>query len=223
MEILDYLKDNKYFNNLDLSDSEEFKKLYQEYVSKMIDSLKKYTESLVKEGKIKEAIEVIDSAVSRLDSDSPEYQELNKLKKDYESSLPINILNMYKVSTKGTIESSKYITTINDKEYDSYISYCFSGENAEVTYRTNKEYKKFMGQIVIGQDWDKDFKVTVKIYGDDKEIYNLNITKDSKINDKFDLDISNINDIRIEFISESGNSSNNNSRYLYIVEPYLYK
>lgn len=225
LEVIDYLDDNKYSNNLDLSTSEEYKNLYKDYYNKMLESLKKYAESLVANGSVKEAVSAVSKAMDVVPYNTDNYKELSELKKQYEDKLPVSLLTMYKVASKGGVYTTNYSSDVNGEYYDGYIRHRFDGEGSEITYRTNKEYKKFRGTIIIGKDWDKDFKVTVKIYGDDKELYKLeNITKDSKIDGKIDLDVSNVDDIRIEFITTSGDDDYWSSyRYIYLVEPYLYK
>ena len=47
-------------------------------------------------------------------------------------------------------------------------------------------------------------------------------TKESTIDSKIDIDISDVDDIRIEFATTSGEKGSS-YRYIYIVEPYLYK
>lgn len=225
LEAIEYLKENKYSNNLDLSSSEQYKNKMNEYTEAMLTNLKEYTKELIDKAEIKEAVNVVGNAMKNFTQDSDQYKELETLLEEYKGKLPTNLFKMYRVSISSSIYETSYKTEINDKSYEGALRYRFNGKTGEVTYRTNKEYTRFRTRIVIGKDWDKDFKVTVKISGDGKELYKKeNITKETEISDIIDLDIKDIDDIKIEFITTSGGGYNSGGyRYLYLVEPYLYK
>lgn len=222
--VIKFLKENSYSNNLDLSNCSEYKELMNEYSEKMISNLKVYLDQLINNGDIKKAYELIENEKIIFDKESTSYKELEKLQEDYKSKLPTSLLNMYKVSTSGSISTTKYQTEINNKTYDGALKYRFSGKDAHIVYRTNKEYTKFRFKLVIGANWDKDFKLTIKISGDNKELYKIDdITKETKL-EEIELDIKDIDDIKIEFLSSNGSLiSSSGSRYFYLVEPYLYK
>lgn len=224
-EAIIFLKDNSYSNNLDLSNCSEYKKLMNEYSDEMVSNFKTYLETLVNNGDIKKAYELIEVQKTLFDKESKSYKELEELQEEYNRKLPTSLLKMYRVSTSGYISVTKFQTEINDKTYDGALKYRFSGKDAHITYRTNKEYARLKCKLIIGSNWDKDFKVTIKISGDGKELYKIeNITKETKIEEIVDLDVKDIDDIKIEFLSSNGEFiSSSGSRYFYLVEPYLYK
>lgn len=221
---IEYLNDNKRANNVDLSTTEEYKKLYSEASKNVVTYTKKVVEGLASTKDYVKAISVIDESLKCLkDTDASEYQELDKLKEEYENLMPDSLLDKYLVSSSWGSGSSKYGKEINDKEYDSYISFQFEGETEHRTYRLNKEYKTFKTSIVIGEDWDKDFEGYIVISGDDKELYKSSkITKSSKLDADIELDVSGVDDLKIEFVTTSKASGWDNF-YIYLVEPYVYK
>ena len=154
--------------------------------------------------------------------DSKEEKELEDLKKKYQDILPDNLVNKYLVGYKNSYAST-YGGKINDTTYDNYIYFEFDGENAYRTYRLNKVYKKLITKIVVGPDWRGDLDGVIVIYGDDKELYRSStITKDNEFNAEININIENVDDLKIEFITTDKTSFSENF-YLYLVEPYLYK
>ena len=76
---------------------------------------------------------------------------------------------------------------------------------------------------MVGPDWRGDLDGVIVIYGDDKELYRSStITKDNEFNAEININIENVDDLKIEFITTDKTSCSENF-YLYLVEPYLYK
>ena len=223
IKVLEYLEDNRYQNSVDLSEAQDYQTLYNDAATKIVEYTKAYAEELETNLQTNDVMDMIDDSMSALEYDSDEYQELEKLKETYENKLPDNLTEKYVVSaTSGTSHSSYHIT-INDQEYDSYISFSFEGETVSRVYRLNNEYKTFRATIVRGENWDADFTGEIVIYGDDKELYRSGkITKTNEINPEINIDVTDIDDLRIEFVTESEPEGWTNF-YIYLVEPYLYK
>ena len=223
VEQINYLRNNKYKNNIDLSVTEDYKKLYSDTESKIVEITKKMVSEYEKDLKYPDAIEVIDNALKDItDSDSDTYKELNELKKTLNDKLPDNLTSKYQVSSKNT-SGYNYSRTVDNETYDTMIAFRFEGETDQITYRLNQEYKKLKATIVRGKNWDPDFEGKIVIYGDDKEIYKSdNITKTSELIADIDIDITGVDDLRIEFQTKS-EPDGWASFYIYLVEPYLYK
>ena len=223
IEVVEYLEDNKYKNNINLSNTEEYLTLYENATNKVIEYTKSLAAELEKNLKTNEVMEMINKSMKALEYNSDEYKELEELKESYEDKLPDNLTDKYLVSSTSGSYDSSYKVTINDKEYDSYVSFSFKGETVSRVYRLNNEYKTFKATIVRGPDWDSDFKGEIVIYGDDKELYRSGeITKTNEIKSEISIDVTDVDDLKIEFITESEPDGWSNF-YIYLVEPYLYK
>ena len=223
IEVVEYLEDNKYKNKIDLSNTEEYLALYEDATNKVVEYTKSLAEELEKNLKTNEVMEMINKSMKALEYDSDEYKELEELKESYEDKLPDNLTDKYLVSSTSGSYDSSYNVTIDDKEYDSYVSFSFKGETVSRVYRLNNEYKTFKATIVRGPDWDSDFKGEIVIYGDGKELYRSGeITKTNEIKSEISIDVTDVDDLKIEFITES-EPDGWSSFYIYLVEPYLYK
>ena len=223
IEVIEYLEENQYKNKIDLSTNKEYLALYQDTTSKIVEYTESYAEELNTNLKTNDIMDMIDNSLDVLDYDSDEYNELEKLKDSYEEKLPDSLTSKYLVSSSSGTNDSSYRITINDQEYDSYVSFSFKGETVSRVYRLNNEYKTFKATIVRGPDWDSDFSGEIVIYGDDKELYrSKEITKTGELNSEISIDVTDIDDLKIEFVTESEPDGWANF-YIYLVEPYLYK
>ena len=223
IEVIEYLEENQYKNKIDLSTNKEYLALYQDTTSKIVEYTKSYAEELNTNLKTNDIMDMIDNSLDVLDYDSDEYNELEELKDSYEEKLPDSLTSKYLVSSSSGTNDSSYRITINDQEYDSYVSFSFKGETVSRVYRLNNEYKTFKATIVRGPDWDSDFSGEIVIYGDDKELYrSKEITKTGELNSEISIDVTDIDDLKIEFVTESEPDGWANF-YIYLVEPYLYK
>ena len=220
---LEYLEENKYQNNIDLSITEDYQNLYNNAVSKIVEYTKAYAEELEENLETNNVMDMIDTSMEALEYNSDEYNELKELKDSYENKMPDSLVSKYLVSQSSGTNDSSYLITINDTEYDSYISFRFDGETLSRVYRLNNEYKTFRATIVRGPDWDADFKGEIVIYGDDKELYRSGkIKKTNEIDPEINIDVTDVDDLKIEFVTESEPEGWSNF-YIYLVEPYLYK
>lgn len=223
VEELKYLKENKTKNNIDLSSTEEYKKIHENVVSKIIEYTKKIAEEKEKNNELNEALKIIDDSLRLFKVNTDEYKELEELKKEYEDKKPEKLTNKYRISKSSSVSASLWGKEINKIDYEFYISFAFTGKNGDITYRLNKEYNRLKTKIIREEDWDLDLEGYFVITGDGKELYKSSIiTKDSEFNPDVDIDVSGIEDLKIEFITESKKTGFNNF-YIYLVEPYLYK
>lgn len=222
LEQIKYMNSNKIVNNIDLSATEEYQKMYKDISSKVLEYAKKIITDLEKENDYNQIVKLLKNALQYISKESDSYKELEELKKQYEDKLPDSLLDKYRVSYNGAKYSS-YKKTINEKEYDSYISFSFKGETQNIVYRLNGDYKKFKTTIVRGENWDKSFSGYFVIYGDGKELYKSDtITKSGDLKDSIEIDVTGVDDLKIEFVTTS-KASGWDSFYIYLVEPYLYK
>ncbi|MDE5539393.1 MAG: NPCBM/NEW2 domain-containing protein, partial [Bacilli bacterium] len=210
-------------NNIDVGDTEDFKKIYSETEAKIVEIVKEIVSTYDKDLDYEKAIKVIEEGMSSLTSDGDSYKELVQLKESFENKLPDSLLDKYSVAYTSGSNSSTNKKVINDKEYESYISFSFTGGSESRVYRLNKDYKTLKTSIVIGEDWDKEFSGYIVIYGDDKELYKSdNITKESEPVTEIELNVANVDDLKLEFVTED-KSLGWDSFNIYLVEPYLYK
>lgn len=220
---LEYIEDNRYKNSIDLSVTEDYQTLYDNAASKIVEYTKLLAEELEANLETNEVMGMIDTSMEALEYNSDEYKELQELKTSYEEKQPDSLTSKYLVSsTRGTNDSS-YRITISGEEYDSYVSFSFIGETVNRVYRLNNEYKTFKATIVRGENWDSDFTGEIVIYGDGEELYRSGeITKTNELKSEINIDVSDVDDLRIEFVTES-EPDGWSSFYIYLVEPYLYK
>ena len=220
---IEYLEENRYKNSVDLSTTEEYQTIYNNAVKKIVEYTKAYAKDLESNLKTNDVMDMIEKSMDILKYDSDEYNELKDLQTSYEDKLPDSLISKYLVSSTSGTNDSSYKITINDKEYDSYVSFAFKGETVNRIYRLNNEYKTFKATIVKGPDWDSDFEGEIIIYGDDKELYRSGkITKTGEIKSEINIDVTDVDDLKIEFVTDSKTDSWA-SFYIYLVEPYLYK
>ena len=220
---LEYLEDNEYLNGVDVSTTSDYQTLYNNAVTKIVEYTKLVAEELESDLKTNEVMDIIDDSLKVLEYNSDAYNELEELKTSYEDKQPDSLTDKYLVSYTSGTSDSDYGVTINDQEYDSYVSFSFNGETVNRVYRLNNEYKTFRATIVRGENWDADFTGEIVIYGDDKELYRSGeITKTSELNADINIDVSDVDDLKIEFVTESEPDGWANF-YIYLVEPYLYK
>ncbi len=220
---LEYLEENEYQNGIDLSTTESYQTLYNNAVSKIVEYTKAYAEELNKNLETNSVMDMIENSMEALEYNSDAYKELEELKASYEDKLPDKLASKYLVSSTSGTGDATYQITINDVEYDSYVRFNFEGETVNRVYRLNNEYKTFKATIVRGPDWDPDFSGEIVIYGDDKELYRSGvITKTNELNGEINIDITDVDDLKIEFVTESEPDGWSNF-YIYLVEPYLYK
>lgn len=222
LEQIKYMNNHKVMNNIDLSVTEEYQKLYKNAASKVLEYTKKIITDLEKESDYNQIVKLLKNDLQYISQENDTYKELEDLKKQYEDKLPDSLLDKYRVSYSKA-RTSRYKKTIDGKEYDSYISFSFEGENQNIVYRLNGDYKKFKTTIVRGENWDKSFTGYFVISGDGKELYKSDaITKSSDLKSSIDLDVTGVDDLKIEFVTTS-KASGWDSFYIYLVEPYLYK
>ena len=200
---------------------DEFKKIL-EADEKVLneDLLNDYIEQLKYLEDNNEAYDLIDEVLEYI-KDEDKQKELEKQKEELEDKLPDNLVDKHVVSYDNSY-AAKYGVTIKDKNYQSYIQFSFNGEAATRVYRLNKDYKRLRATIVVGENWPGNFKGELIITSGDKELFKSGeITKESNFTAKIDIDITDIDDITLEF--RTTDDGDYNSYYLYIVEPYLYK
>ena len=220
---MEFLKENRYFNNIDLSSTEVYQSLYDNAASKIVEYTKSYAEELETNLETNNVMDMIDESMDVLEYNSDEYKELSELKTSYEDKQPDSLTSKYLVSSTSGTGDSSYRITIDDQEYDSYVSFSFKGETVSRVYRLNNEYKTLKATIVRGENWDSDFKGEIVIYGDDKELYRSGeITKTNEIDPNISIDVTDVDDLKIEFVTTSEPDGWTNF-YIYLVEPYLYK
>lgn len=80
IEVVEYLKNNKNKDSIDLSTTEEYITLYEDATNKVVEYTKSLAEELDKNLKTNEVMEMINKSMKVLDRDSDTYKELEELK-----------------------------------------------------------------------------------------------------------------------------------------------
>lgn len=217
-EGLKYLKENKVANNIDLSSTEEYQKLYDDIVSKITETTKLIVENLSNNLDYNKCLEVINKTLENLDNtELKEYEELTTLKENFEEKKPESLLERDVISKTPNSTASELTRVINNNEYTSYIAFKVVNSTESRVYNLNKEYKTFKTSIIKENESD-NINGVITIYGDDIELYRLdNIETTPNI----EIDVSEINTLKIEFKADKESLTNDFN--IYLVEPYLYK
>lgn len=220
LEQLKYLEENKIINNVDLSSTEEYQKTYEDTINKIVEALKVIVAQDEENLDYNQAYDLVKS-VRKVIKDEDKNAELEKLESSLEKKLPDNLVDKYVVEYHNSYDSS-YGVNIKDNQYESYIQFSFNKDGGYRIYRLNKYYSKFKAKIVVGDNWPGDFKGEIVITSGSKELFrSKEITKESNFMADIDIDITDVDDMKIEFVTT--NDGGLNGYYLYIVEPYLYK
>ncbi|MBE6154978.1 MAG: hypothetical protein E7163_05385 [Firmicutes bacterium] len=220
---LDYIIYNSITDNADLSVTDDYKRMYENAINKVMYYTKKLVDELEEKNEFDEAISAVKKSLDCLPEDIDDYKELEKLKKELENKLPDSLISKDKEYFTGGIKEINYKKEINDVEYDGTLGFVSEGDTVGVTYKLNKDYKKFKTSIVLSKDWDTNISGYFVIKGDNKELYKSpNISLNSSFERNIELDVLGIDDLKIEFITIS-ESNELPYFYIYLVEPYLYK
>jgi len=219
IEKLKYLDNHKVSNNIDLSETDEYKELFKECLAGIINITKDIANDFANNSKYEEAINIINTTIKNIESivSEDDIQELIKTKENYQDKLPLSLLKKERLSYYG-VESSNYKKIINGKEYNNNLSFNTNSEKNIIVYNLNKEYKN-LKTTLIKENCPETFKGELIIYGDNTEIYKSSINSNSDNEIKIEIDVNNIKELKIEF----NNKSVLNNHYIYLVEPYLYK
>lgn len=219
LEQLDYIKRNKRKNNIDLSTTDGYKNIYNEAVKNIEEYTNKVVNSLNQDENTDEIIDIINVSLAKIDdSDNKSYKNLEKLKENYENKKPISLVTLSSMSYSKNSSYANFSKNINNKDYKSYISFKFKDKKQYRSYELDKKYKKFNTSIVL-DNLDDGVNGYIVVYGDDKELYRSKSVKEIKDELKIEIDVTNVNEFRIELVVLNENSSDS----VYLVEPYLYK
>lgn len=223
LKILKYLNENKKNNNIDLSTTEEYKELYEEYANQVLRIIRELVNDYSKEENYEESLKLIDEGLTTmLNKESETYQELEKLKESTKDKMPTSLLMLSSKSYQG-VSFSNYQKTINNQNYATNISFVFNKTSAYTVYNLEGKYKRFKTNIVKDVDYTDELFGYFVIYADDIEVYKSEIiTKNSELNPEIDIDVTNVKNLKIEFVTTT-KGSGYNYYYIYLVEPYLYK
>ncbi len=219
IEELKYLKENKTSNNIDLSTNKEYQDLY----TKVLKDIVSYMEKIITENdnnednitKIDEILKIIN------DEDNDQYKKLLELKDSETEKEPEKLVELSTILYDSNVTMTSKEREIKSKVYQSVLYFKTTTNKSKIIYDLNKKYKKFTTSIIPEIELDSNFKGTIIIYGDDKELYrSQDITKDYQ-NEPINLDVTNIKELKIE-LEITSKSLNDDSR-IYLVEPYLYR
>lgn len=218
LEQIKYLDTHKISNNIDLSETEEYKALLNTNLAKIIETTKNIVNNLKENANYEKIVNTINDTIMKLQDivNEEDLKELTKLKEIYQDKLPLSLLQKERLSYYG-VEPSNYKKTINGKEYNNNLSFSINAEKSIIVYNLNKEYKTLKTTLVKENNEISNSELT--IYGDNLEIYKMTI--DEKCENEIDIEINveNIKELKIELNNKTVLSKD----YLYLVEPYLYK
>ena len=89
-----------------------------------------------------------------------------------------------------------------------------SGENAKVTYNTGGSYTSFTGKLAAGEDTSYEGSISLKIYGDGNQLYEVTDFGKLSGTQSFEVDITGCQVLEIETTGDSGSA-------IYLVDEQL--
>ena len=223
--IIDYLNNKKEKVKFDLTKSKTYNDIVKE-ISEEVESIYlEITNNLVKDNKYSEAILLLSEGINLLTKSNIDANKLINQKDEYLKMEPIDLTSLVITNPSNYIKEELALVDYDNKSYSKSIA-IYKKENANIIYNLNKEYKYLTLSVNKSNEVNEKNKYygRVKIYGDNKVLYNSN---DININFKYKelkLDISNINELKIEYtLSSRNNTSKDNVVVLILGNPTLHK
>lgn len=139
------------------------------------------------------AIDILDEGRELLGED----KQIEEKASYYLKQKPVKLIDLTPFS--GSLETeTQPIKDYNGKEYTN--GYLWDGEDSEASYLLESKYKRLKGTFVKVLEY-RDYKYIsdLKIYGDDKLLYSGSVGGTEKREDKINIDITNINVLKIEY------------------------
>lgn len=185
---------------------DEKETLISEYMNKFILETRERMKSDYEKAKsdIEEMIKIL-----------PDNKDIKILKDELSKFEPstINLTSIKSSITSGKLKVSDGKDTVKDLAGNEYKNYILSSENQKdttknvVEYKLDKKYKELTGMICvsnIGNTNSTSVKLPrITIYNGDEVIYFSDKFSDDYANINFSVDLSDVNDLRIEFSGSS--------------------
>ena len=201
--IINYLNEQKENTEFNIMISKKYSDILKHNLNKLKEVYINYAKKLREENKIDEALKLVDEAITILTKNEVDSKELIDLKDEYSKMQPVSMYDMEYVSVGSSFKKELNISDINNDNYPKAISVINS--NSSITYNLNKEYKYLDISIAIGKEVNEKKKNygRLKIYSDNKVIYDSkDITKDFK-KKNLNLNVSDCNNLKIEYTTSS--------------------
>ena len=207
--ILKYLEDEKENSSIDISLDEDFKKLEDQYI-KLVKE--KYLELINNNRDNYEmSYDYVREAISFLTSINVDANEFIPLLSDLNGKLDINITELEVLDADN--EWNQKVLAVSDNKDNVYkeaiVLKKSDNTKSSISYNLNGKYKSLEGTIGIFSLDSSNDKSTgyIKIYGDDKLLYtSKKLNQDSNCVE-FNIDVHNINVLRITGYITYSNSS----------------
>ncbi|MBR1416666.1 MAG: NPCBM/NEW2 domain-containing protein [Bacilli bacterium] len=225
--IFEYLINKKNNTKFDLTKSKTYTNLFNDVVNNIKNTYIDIAKSLVLDSNYTDAIDKLSEGATLLTKEEIDVTSLITLEDEYKKMLPVSLTSVEKSFDGSLIKEELAIFDKDNKNYARALTITKGIEKkSSVTYNLNKEYKFLSTSVAITKEVSEKNKYygRIKIYADDKEIYN---SRDISINFQTNilkLDISDVNSLKIEYnISNNYLSSKNDIVVFVLGNPMLEK
>lgn len=203
-------------------------KLLDNYISindEVVSLSKKNTDLATRNDKLNKENKDLKKKINEKESAVSKIEELDKPEIDNQKSICLNKLPVFNCQYyKGEAWNSTEIyewnsyedKTADGEKHDNAVYMAISGDTNGlaktyvVDYLLNYKYKSFNGNFMLGEENKSTTSIaTLKIYGDDTVLYEChNITGGMVPQNTGDISVENVNKLRFEFTSDSGELGN---------------
>jgi len=206
--ILNILKEEKDNTIFDLEKSKTYINLLDETINKLLELYKNIAVNYAENNNYSEALKTINEGIKIITNMSYSAQDLINLKDEYDNMMPVLLTSLNEDINGNSLSEDIAVLDINNKSYPSAII-VKKNNNSSISYNLNKEYVKFKFTIAIGTEVNEKNKNygRIKIYADNKVIYDSkDITKSFETKD-ISLNVKDINILKIEYTNSTSKST----------------
>ena len=225
-QIFNYLIDKKNNIKFDLTKSKTYSILFNEYANKLENVYIGLAKYLASDNNYDEALNTLLDGVSLLSKGNISVNNLTDLRDEYLKMQPISLTTIEGIKEGENFKEELATFGKDNANYSRSLTAYNLSKKSSITYNVNSEYKYLSFTSSITKEVNEKNKNygRIKIYADNKVIFDSkNITINYKVtNNK--LDISNINSIKIEYNISNGSNTNKNNIAVFIIgNPMLEK
>jgi tetratricopeptide (TPR) repeat protein len=229
--IYNYLVKVKNESKLDLIKAKTFSDLLNETETNLTNTYVEYAKSLAENNQYAEAIKALDEGIKLLTNEDVNVAALTDLREAYAVKEPISLTTLKPINYVGSwIKEELAIIDNTNTTYPRGLVF-YKGDSKSynsnaITYNINKEYVSMTGVITLAKVVTSNVKDTanIKIYGDNKILYNSDTIKSSNPKKEINIDLKNITTLKIVYsITYKNNSSNDLKAFIILGNPILNK
>jgi hypothetical protein len=229
--IYNYLVKAKNDSKLDLIKAKTFSDLLNETETNLTNTYVEEAKALAESNNYGDSVKLLDEGIKLLTAEDVNVASLTDLREAYALKEPVSLTTLTPINYVGSwIKADLAIIDNTNTTYPRGLIF-YKGDSKSynsnaITYNINKEYVKMTGVITIAKGITSSIKDTgnIKIYGDDKIIYNSDTIKSTNAKIDLTLDISNVTTLKIVYIIDyKGTNSTELKPFIILGNPILNK